>query len=305
MALFDMYTTLCWYTYTMSEMLQPEYVKTFEPMSRVRRSTGGVDLSSNDFENMGLAPKNTQIYNRSLLDYVQAINGNIRHDESQFRIEDWKGKRLLDLGSGAYEAFGVNARKDGVSVVSVNPALAFEDHRNLLLNDNRMRPDERKMTLGRRAMRLARSIAHNIQPGDMTVAAEAKNLPFGDQSFDGVVSVYAVPHYLYPMVEAYTDADKLQAYTLERREESIEEIGQAISEIVRVLRPGGRAYLVDNHILPGQTKGITTYSAPDGSELVEVLARMTGVHYQIFEAVAVLAQNQDSTVCRTTVLTKV
>lgn len=272
--------------------------------SRILQSTGGVEPSANEHVNSGIRPRRGNLYNRSLAGYERAINNGFGEEGPCFRIEDWKGKSVLDLGSGAYESFGVNARKDGVRVVSVNPALAEEDHRRLLLEDNRMSPDDRKHKFGRRVIRTVRTLVHDIRPGNMTVAAEAQALPFCDEAFDGVVSVYGVPHYLYPMARADSDAKKLALYTDDKRQESVEEIRQALSEIARVLKPGGKAYLVDDHRLPGQAEGITTYSAPDGSELVEAVDDLKSVDYRIFKSIVESRDQDRRGVCRTTVITK-
>lgn len=109
------------------------------------------------------------------------------------------GKDVLDLGSGREERFSRQASKLGIKVVSLNPKLAFDD--------------------------LSKEIAHRNIEGlpphqGKSVAALATHLPFKDNSFDSVVSVFAIPIYLPK--ELY---------------------GEAFSEITRILRSAGKAFL--------------------------------------------------------------
>ena len=223
-----------------------------------------------------------------------------------FILDEWKGKTLLDIGSGAYESFGTDARLDGVNVISVNPALAIDIHRHLLKEDNRWTPDSKiKRSIGQKAMRSLRAATQNIEPGDKTVAAMGQQLPFKDEAFDGAVSVFGIPHYLYQVPEMHSDEDKLQSYTSENRQASVEEIRKALDEVVRVLKPGGKAYLVDNYRDTDQTTGISHYAAADGSELIEALSQVDGITHEIFTRyIEQIESSSKAAVIRTTVITK-
>lgn len=122
-----------------------------------------------------------------------------------FRIElSDLGDKVLDLGSGASELFARQAAEHGIQVFSVNPKLV--DKKNL-----EDRTDKIENTTGILS-----------QKGDLhkSVAAYAQALPFKDDEFPTVVSLYAVPLWLPE-----------------------EEYLQAFKEVYRVLSPGGKAFL--------------------------------------------------------------
>ena len=108
------------------------------------------------------------------------------------------GSFVLDLGSGLGESFALGAQKRGIDVVSVNPKLSEEELR---------RKTESAVSLDTSYRRKA-------------IAALAQGLPFKDNCFDSVISLYAVPVYLLH-----------------------DEYEGVFREIIRVLKPGGRAFL--------------------------------------------------------------
>jgi len=104
---------------------------------------------------------------------------------------------VLDLGSGISELFSREAQKKGINVISVNPKLSEKIYRSTSA------PIEKDTSYERRV-----------------VAALAQALPFKNNCFDCVVSVYAVPFYV--------DSTDLPI---------------VFQEILRILKPGGRAFL--------------------------------------------------------------
>jgi hypothetical protein len=52
-----------------------------------------------------------------------------------------------------------------------------------------------------------------------------------------------------------------------------------------VLKPGGKAFLTDDHRAPGQVENVNSYSPSDGTEVVEVLDELkkAGVTATIIE----------------------
>lgn len=218
-------------------------------------------------------------YNRSVAEYEAELAGH-------FNLEDWIGKSLLDLGSGAYDRFGRLARQRGVHVVSVNPALKDPTHRRYLQETREYDHNRavQEANINRPRWKFWRPRVP--RPGVFSVAAVAQALPFAKRSFDGVVSVYGVPHYLHDVDPTIEDpAAMIAAYTPEVRARDKATIGLALSEVLRVLRPGATAILKDEHRSPGQTQQINSYSPSDGTEVLEVLAdlRDQGAAIQVHE----------------------
>lgn len=275
-----------------------------DPMTNIGASTGAL---RKDYLDRSLYPSDENMYNRSLTGYVEAINQDYGEKGPRFDIHDWTGKRMLDIGSGAYESFALDARHEGVQVYSVNPALVSEKHRFVLTHNNRWKPDkEIKRTFGQKVMRTMRNVAFDVNPGDLTVAGLGQELPFRDNTFDGLVSVFGVPHYLV-QAEATTDDDKkIELFTPGVRSATVREIEQVMSEIARVLKPGGKAYLVDSYRAKGQTLNILGPSAADGTELIDALESTSQLTYEAFTKPVKINQQfrQLEGIVRTTVLTK-
>ena len=110
-------------------------------------------------------------------------------------LDNLVGKTVLDIGSGEEQRFANEAARNGINVISVNPAFKM---------DKWLRRAGRKR---------------------YSVAARGQELPFKDESFDAVTSVFAVPHYI--------------------TEES--SVSAVFNEVARVLKPGGKAYLYSEH----------------------------------------------------------
>lgn len=107
------------------------------------------------------------------------------------------GSRVLDLGSGRRENFSREAGKLGIEVVSLNPKLIDEEY-----------------------VSEARSEMPDYPHQARSVLAIATHLPFADNSFDSVVSVYGIPLYL-----------------------QAEDYEKSLLEIIRVLKSKKKAYL--------------------------------------------------------------
>ncbi len=238
---------------------------TFE--DRIHASTGGIKLDTERPE-LAWVPRDGSMYNRGVELYTSLINEPWGVEGPGFDIAKFKGKKLLDLGSGVYESFGLDARKDGVDVVSVNPALALPEHRHALLDTNHAQ--EREQPRLRAFMRGMRTVLKDIRPGNMTVASFAQALPFRADTFDGVVSVYGAPYYMHSSIE-YSKDPKIQKLR------ATEEVAKAFSEIVRVLKPGATAYLVDGWLKEGFVR------VSDGGAVDTALQTLDGATYRVFE----------------------
>lgn len=226
-------------------------------------------------------PGPSPFYNRGLADYEEEF-------DPYLRVKEFVGERLLDIGSGAYDRFGRAARRLGVRAVSVNPALQEAKHREFLrVTQQDEQADIRQafydLPLRRRFWRLRPPA---VAPAPLyAVGAVGQNLPFRNSSFKAAVSLYAVPHYLHHVDPHLTDPEERRAaYTPEVRAADKALIGQALGEIVRVLEPGGRAFLKDRHAGPGEF-GTNIYSPTDGSEVREVLYELqaAGVRIAVHE----------------------
>jgi SAM-dependent methyltransferase len=119
-------------------------------------------------------------------------------------IEDTElGDVVLDLGSGFRDNFARSPENADRTVVSVNPLLSLSADRTWRTEARFLPLDEDRGLVDYR---------------DTTIAANAQNLPFADEAFDSVVSLFAVPYYL--------EARKLDYL-------------RAMLEVFRVLKPGG------------------------------------------------------------------
>lgn len=148
-----------------------------------------IDTSSESYRKLRSETRHAlsaPLTDRSLHEYEQ---------EFGFKVAEL-GKKVLDLGSGTSERFAREARQYGVNVTSVNPQL--------------IDPDVRRQ----------RKILGGETTHVNSVAALAQNLPFPNETFDSVVSFYAVPMHL-----------REAEYT------------PAILEIHRVLKTHGNAYI--------------------------------------------------------------
>ena len=124
-------------------------------------------------------------------------------------LEQLRGKRVLEVGSGKSPRFAKEAEKHGVELFSMNPEFKVGDVRKEFLKGN-----------SRIANMLDRMQGKNNRP--KAAAALAQELPFRDEIFDQIIGEYSVPYYLPREQKEYDDA---------------------LSEMVRVLKPGGKAVL--------------------------------------------------------------
>lgn len=128
---------------------------------------------------------------RSLAEYLEILDITPSH----------LGTPVLDIGSGLHELFSRQASLLNISVISINPQL----------------PESQTIIEAAREG-FKDFPAHQGR----SLGAVAQALPFPEDCFDSVVSVFAVPFYLKPRLEEYQIA---------------------LSEIFRVLKPQGCAYL--------------------------------------------------------------
>jgi len=138
----------------------------------------------------------SELSNIDRMDAVSAAHISDRGVESYeehlgISIKDFIGKSVLDIGSG-FGRFVREAREQGVKVTALEP--------NLIIKEK----------------------LRDYHPKEDSVAGLAQNLPFKDNSFDAITSIFAVPVYL---------------------ETSAGEYDRTFREIVRTLKPGGTAYL--------------------------------------------------------------
>lgn len=128
-----------------------------------------------------------------------------------FPMEELKGKKVLDIGSSSTQKFAHEAAKHNITVVSLSPDLRMENYRKILENykNNKGKMDQlRRKTRGHKWKKLA-------------VAAVAEHLPFQDNSFDAEVGLMSITNYWL----------------------TIEHYKEGFTEIIRTLKPGGKAYL--------------------------------------------------------------
>jgi SAM-dependent methyltransferase len=219
--------------------------------------------------------------------------------ESPFNLEAWRGKTLLDIGSGGEARFATDAAKQGVKVISLNPALALLENR-LALDvaieevNNRWQQERQqtKQVYEERYGRILGSLVCKFFQRDLpdvitapSFAGLAQDMPFENEIFDGVVSVYAVPYYLHDIRGEYTEQTRSNDKVL---------IRSAFSEILRVMKPGGSALLYDRHLRPDgnyeETVKRRVYSQSDGTEVEELLAELNeqGIDTQTHHSLSTL-----------------
>ncbi|OGC55657.1 hypothetical protein A2797_01155 [candidate division WWE3 bacterium RIFCSPHIGHO2_01_FULL_48_15] len=144
------------------------------------------------------------VTDRSLSEYQELLD---------LPILELKDKTVLDIGSGKHETFAKEAAQKGANVISINPYLKFPGYREELLKG----PDAWERFVAR-----FRAKAKEPNGNRSSIAALGQDLPFKDEVFDIVTSVFAVPHYL-------TDES---------------DVVRSFDEIARVLKPGGKAFLI-------------------------------------------------------------
>lgn len=127
--------------------------------------------------------------------------------------DDLRGKSVLDVGAGPRDVAAYCLKHDiTTEVYSLEPNLqnpAYWKNKN---NVNEMFPD--------------------IIPAlnEKTVSGDRSHLPFADNSFDILINHAALPNNGKPLAEG-------------RNDEVESHLRQILSEVIRVLKPGGKAYL--------------------------------------------------------------
>ena len=139
--------------------------------------------------------------NRTYEEYVKYLGVN----------EADLGKTVLDLGSGRTERFARTAHEKGIQVFSVSPNLADSNDLNSL--------DIQKVKSRHDDMNNPNYDRIKTKDVGRTVAAVAQKLPFKSESFDSVISLWAVPYYVPDM-----------------------DLKKTLEEIMRVLKPRGRGF---------------------------------------------------------------
>ncbi len=112
-----------------------------------------------------------------------------------FNHNDYIGKLILDIGSSFREKFSQEAKEKGIKVVSMNPELCQKSFKYINI------PKKER------------------EEGLHAVSAMVQNMPFKDDTFDGAVSLYAIPEHLVPKADEYINS---------------------FNETIRVLKPGGK-----------------------------------------------------------------
>ncbi len=135
---------------------------------------------------------------------------SVEEYESLFDVKfsEMKGKTILDIGSGRGN-FHDRVSALGVKVFSLNP----------------------EFKRGKEA-KSAEKIIH--AEGD--VGARAQEMPFADNSFDSEFALYSVPYYLPRYEEIGESSENSEKFFYE-------EFERVIDEIIRTLKPGGKAYI--------------------------------------------------------------
>ena len=134
---------------------------------------------------------------------------------------DEPGRLILDVGSGMQGlARAVRSQKLRSTIVSIEPRVSYPE-RDPLVKEYWQRSrlpnwDPEKVERDARLQQWALSLLH---PDRNTVAAYSHRLPFADGTFDNVYASWSVPHHL----------------------RSSDEVAPAMSDMLRVLKPGGIA----------------------------------------------------------------
>ena len=141
------------------------------------------------------------------------------------------GKLIADIGAGAKQEFARSV--NGARVISVDPGLALTEEADLIRLDRRI-PQAYRLE-GRRS------------PHPLTIAAEGHRLPLADHSVDSAYASFSLPMY----------ANKL------------EDIPAFLSEVKRIVKPGGtaRIYPLENRNLATVERWIAENRVADHNAL--------------------------------------
>ncbi|MBI2035793.1 MAG: class I SAM-dependent methyltransferase [Candidatus Liptonbacteria bacterium] len=134
--------------------------------------------------------------------------------EFRLSVNDLPNKKILDIGSGKQERFSKEASEFGAEVFSINPALQKKEARNDVKENITSNVSGKKLEWQERSF-----------------AGRGQELPFQDDTFDVVTSLYAVPYFI--------DSEKGRA--------------QALREIIRVLKSDGKAIIAPGIGIESQT----------------------------------------------------
>ena len=122
---------------------------------------------------------------------VREVDRGLKHYLAMFdlQVDDLKGRRILDIGAGSAN-FSKDAKKEGIDVTAIDPLYKYKEGRNLIkdykyVEENRLEKFHRVLSM------LSRK--KGFLPN--AVAALGEQLPFRDESFDMVCSIYSSFHY--------------------------------------------------------------------------------------------------------------
>lgn len=149
-------------------------------------------------------------------------NGGVRKWEYGMMLQScppFQDKQVLDVGSGPSMLPLFLAKRKGAQVTVLDLpkpfTIEFEEMSRRLLNDNVI-----------------------LRSGDM------RNMPFEDNSFDFVISVSVIEHLSHsPDHKSFFPKDVF-----------VEETRKTLTEMYRVLKPGGWIYLTTDAYIPGRVK---------------------------------------------------
>lgn len=137
--------------------------------------------------------RGTQNTDRDLEKYSRAFH---------LEPKDLSGKKILDIGSGSQGTFARQANKLHAEVFSLSP--------------NLINWPQRKQEKG-----LLSYIIRDNYWRERSVAARSQQIPFKENQFDMVTSLFSVPNYLSEHAQIFS----------------------SIQEMTRVLKPGGECYI--------------------------------------------------------------
>ena len=181
------------------------------------------------------------ITDRGLKDYLRHL---------EISIDQLKDRTVLDIGSGKEGKFAREASKAGINVVSINPELAISKKLRTSINN-----------------RVKRFLGLIKEKPPVAVAAKDTGLPFPDEKFDVVISLFSVPHYL----------------------SNTDNFAVGLKEMMRVTKKGGSIYLKyksrDDFLFENEIHKLETHGAS-----VKIISDFD--YFAVYKIVKIVKQGQ-------------